>query len=77
MASAEKEGRNPSHAVIARHPLTLSMKDVYALCDRLQARAETSLAQTQYTSDQKLAAAVMRVMWERAFHSSDQLTVSI
>jgi hypothetical protein len=64
-------------AVIARHPAKLSMSDVMALCDRMKTRAMSVELRDkpELTTDMLLSSEVMRILWTRAYNSSDQLTV--
>jgi hypothetical protein len=63
-------------AVLEPRPVVMSMRDVLALCKRLEARSAnaTYRDQPELCRDMRLAAGSMRVM-ARSFHGSDVLTV--
>ena len=63
-------------AVSEPRPVVMSMRDVLALCERLEARSASLIHrdQPELCKDMRLAAGSMRVM-ARSFHGSDVLTV--
>lgn len=65
-----------SAVVLSQQSSTLSMREVFLLCDRLKAHSQNALFRDQplVCEDMRLAALSMRAM-TRSFHGSDFLAI--
>jgi hypothetical protein len=63
-------------AAVLEPPVVMSMREVLALCERLEARSASVIHrdQPELCRDMRLAAGSMRVM-ARSFHGSDILAI--